>query len=240
MIVFPFSKVESLRNQAAEACPVADGAPDGWSKSTVDPMKLLAVFKSLKIRPGFVLRAYQYREGGNGNGIVWAVPADFPFLVPDECPQLSGHFLEPPKPPWAPDDLMTLIDGDDTPWSYFSASLFAREAAEFGAMWHGCSWSTHSILGADPWQREPKVKDRRKRQPLASGTADEWKWNEPRPTVWEPTFEQIGENIEVSFLTFSGLGQETISRWTDTFKAGAYTFKKKHEVVAEGPMGFIF
>jgi hypothetical protein len=35
------------------------------------------------------------------------------------------------------DDFMDAIEGDGSAWSYLSASLFAREAAELGALWHG-------------------------------------------------------------------------------------------------------
>jgi hypothetical protein len=33
--------------------------------------------------------------------------------------------------------------------SYVAASFFARAIAEFGALWHGCDWGTHAILGAN-------------------------------------------------------------------------------------------
>ena len=42
--------------------------------------------------------------------------------------------------------LMQAIEGDGSPWSYLSASILSREAAEFGAMWHGCDWSDQTIL----------------------------------------------------------------------------------------------
>ena len=45
---------------------------------------------------------------------------------------------------------MLAIEGDDTPWSYLSASLLGRQFKAFGAMWHGESWGTHEILGENP------------------------------------------------------------------------------------------
>jgi hypothetical protein len=50
-----------------------DTTPQEWSKSLVDPAGVVAVFPSLSIRPGFELRAYRYRAGGNGNGSVYAL-----------------------------------------------------------------------------------------------------------------------------------------------------------------------
>ncbi len=206
MTIFPVSKVNALRRRAAKACPEPKDAPDGWSRSTSDPMKLLRVFKSLQMKPGFVLRAYQYSAGGNGNGFIWAMPESAPFPPPEECPRLDDVFLQPPKPPQALDQLMEAIDGDGSPWSYLSASLFACEAAEFGAMWHGCEWSEHSIIGADPWRRDSTAKERQSQQGVP-GSLDEWEWNESKPESWAPSFVETDDSSSINFLTFSGLGR---------------------------------
>jgi hypothetical protein len=150
MTRFPVAQVHALADQAKAARAVPVEGLEGWTRSEVDPMRLLAVFTALRGKPGYVLRAYQYRMGGNGNGIVWAIPEGVLFPGPDACTRLAERFLNPPRPPGALDDCMEAIEGDGTPWSYLSASLFAREAAEFGAIWHGCSWSAHAIVGAAP------------------------------------------------------------------------------------------
>ncbi len=240
MTTFSITRVNALRDAVTELCAGPDDAPDGWSKSHSDPMTLLAAFPALRIKPGLVLRAYQFKAGGNGNGVVWAMPADSYFPDPDECSKLKNQFLEPPKPPEALCDLMDAIDGDGAPWSYLSASIFAREAAEFGAKWHGCHWSTHAILGDTPWHREPKSKDRRKRQALASGSPDEWTWNAPRPEIWQPTFAEQGHIITLTFYTFSGLAQEAIYRFTDTYRRGSYKCDTEQATIAEGSHGYIF
>ena len=240
MTVFPISKINALRKKAEQASKPSEDAPPGWAKSRLDPMKLLAVFKALRIKPGFVLRAYQFTEGGNGNGIIWAMAADAPFPEPDECQKLEDRFLQPPRPPCAFDNLLDAIDGDGTPWSFMSASLFAREAAEFGAMWHGCDWSTHKVLAADPWRHDPRIKRRRDRSGDEPSAIDAWKWNEPRPELWEPSFEQLSNAASINFLTFSGQLPEAIYRFTDTFKAGEVTFETKEVIVAEGPGGYVF
>ncbi len=239
MLYFPISKVNDLRKRAAKVCEAKGETPEGWSKSRSDPMRLLAVFKGLTIKPRFTLRAYQFREGGNGNGIVWAVPKDTPFLEPEGCLRIEGQFLEPPRPPHALDELMSAIEGDGTPWSYLSASLFAREANEFGAMWHGCNWSTHAILGAAPWTDVP-TEDVGSGRPSRAGSADDWKWNEPQPVSWEPSFEQRDDSITIRFLTHTGLMPESINRWSDTFKPRTYEMAQTCDVVAEGSGGYIF
>ena len=142
---FPTKRIAQLRRRASKAAELPEEVPEGWSVSTVDPMAVLAVFKPLRIKEGFVLRAYQFHSSGNGNGFVWAMPVDADFPDPDDCPRLKDTFLESPKPPAALDHVMDAIDGDGSPWSYMCASILARELAEFVAMWHGCSWGTHTI-----------------------------------------------------------------------------------------------
>lgn len=223
--IFPIRKVNQLRKQADRACPVKSDGPEGWSKSNVDPMELLRVFTPLSIKQGYVLRAYQLRAGGNGNGIIWAMPKESPFSEPDECPKLE-RFLEPPKPPEALDEIMDTIEGDDSPWSYFCASLFSREAAEFGAMWHGCDWSTHKILGSPP-------RELRQREEV-------WNWLADVPDVWLPAYDEKDDERIISFHTYSGLGQEKFWRFTDRYTSSSLRFNSESEPIAEGPMGFMF
>ena len=57
-------------------------------------MQVLAVFTSLWIKDGYILRAYQYRFQGNGNSLGWALPVDAEFPEPDNSPRAEGLFLE--------------------------------------------------------------------------------------------------------------------------------------------------
>jgi len=95
---FALARIQRLRKQAAEAASSDTEPAEGWSISSVDPMGVMAVFKPLRMRSGFVIRAYQFNEGGNGNAFVWAVPISVPFSDPADCPRLEGVFLAPPKP----------------------------------------------------------------------------------------------------------------------------------------------
>lgn len=230
---FSISKINRLRRQAQKSAEMPEDSEDGWTKSPIDPMQLLAVFRALRIRDGYILRAYQFHAGGNGNGLVWAMPIDAPFPEPGECPTGEGRFARQPTPDQALDEVMDAIEGNGTPWSYMSASLFAREVSEFGAMWHGCDWSTHTIIGADPW-----VTPYRRLE--ISPNPDSWKWKRPRPDSWEPTCEQVGPKTVVSFLTHTGLGRERITRFIDTYREGGYRFRTKEQSVAIGLTGFIF
>ena len=129
---------EKARQLAAAPDPLAETSPFSGRWSVSDGANdLIRVFDALRLKAGFALRAFVYREGANGNGIIWAVPADAPPVAADDCPRLEDTWLQPPQPPGGV-PLMQAIEGDGSPWSYLSASILRREAAEFGAIWHGC------------------------------------------------------------------------------------------------------
>ena len=240
MIVTTFdsSRIDALRRRAQTACALKNEAPAGWSKSAIDPTRLLAVFEALRLKEGFARRAYQFRDGGNGNGVVWAMPASSPFPDPEDCTRFEDGFLESPRPPDALDDVMQVIDGDGTPWSYLCASLFQRETLEFGAMWHGSDWGTHRILDRNPFTST--ARGRRRGEDWPSGRAGAWRWQLADPDEWRPHVTQDDAGVTVTLVTFSGLGGEAICRHTDRFRMGSYCFDSDREVLATGPSGYVF
>ncbi|MFY9255843.1 MAG: hypothetical protein WAO83_20485 [Fuerstiella sp.] len=235
-------RVRKAREKAATMAAVPEDVPHGWSKSRVDPQKLVTLFPPIQLKAEYRLRAFQYSdELGNGNGFVWAMPANAEFPEPDDCPVVVTHFLKPPKPPTALDDFMEAIKGDDSPNSYLAASLLARELREFGATWHGLDWTTHVVLDADPFMNPPAKQD----SPLApmdrpNGGADAFKWHEERPSNWKPHVEITADSVQVTFYTFSGLDKQAIYRHVDYFRPGSLRFTSLQKVVAESPGGFAF
>ena len=235
---FRAKKIAELRQRIRKAARPPEECTEGWSNSIVDPMMVLAVCKPLHIKKGFVLRAYQYREDGNGNGFVWAMPLDAEFPEPQECPRLQGVFLEPPKPPAALDDFMDAIDGDGSPWSYMCASILACELAEFGVMWDGYDWDTHTVLGANPWNTVKGKEESDTGRPM--GPVSEWTWMERPPRGWSPRVSEGEYGTVVTFFTFSRLEQEAIYRHTDTYKPGSFRFETERKQIATGPGGYVF
>jgi len=78
------------------------------------------------------------------------------------------------------DNLMEVIEGDDSHWSYLSASIFLREIHEFGAFWHGCSWSTNEIIDKHPSDYFQQAQgDSEENNPFTQ--ADDWKWSKEEP-----------------------------------------------------------
>jgi len=206
-----------------------------------DPMAVLAAFTSLHIKKGFTLRAYPYRvfEGAVGN--VWAVPEssdtgmpdleeceiiDFwelprPFPIEGSC--MDGLTMRGPvkllRPPEALDNIMEAIEGDGTPWSYLSASIFAREIAEFGAAWHGAVWSFHKILEAEPLD------------------AIDWDWLDPKPSEWKPSVASEDKLITVRFYTDNRMGTVGIYCYTDIYRRNGYKFGWDVRQIAYGGRG---
>jgi hypothetical protein len=229
---FPVRRVNTLRRAAACAARFPDQSPEGWSKSPVDPMDMLGVFDALRLKPGFVLRAYSFFDGGNGNAVVYAMPADAPFPAPEACPRKAKQFLEPPIPPGAFPQVMRYIEGDGSPWSYMSASVFVRELAEFGARWHGCDWSTHTILGANPVMETTDG--------IEISDPESWTWLAPAPKDWRPGVAERAGRITVAFYTYAALGNRRVIRHADRYRRGTYRFTPHEAVIAEGGQGFVF
>jgi len=223
------NQMEKLRGKASAQQVSSDEYPDGWSKSKIDPMKVLDAFSTLHTKRGFVLRAYQYVSGGSGNGVVWGMPEDSAFPGPDECSKLEDAFLECPRPPGAVEDVMEAIEGDGSDLSYLYASLCAREISGLGAMWHGCSWSSHSIVDEQSSLDDFNLEE----------TSD-WDWPEDKPKDWRPSVLRVNDKVIVSFYTYTRLGSEGVVRHTDTFSAGSYCFVTDSKMIANGPGGCVY
>jgi hypothetical protein len=222
-----------LRRRAQRAAWLPLELPPGWSRSPTDPGHLLAAFPALRLRPGFALRAYVFRQGYDGNGIVWALPEHAPFPEPDTCLRLDA-WLESPRPPGALDDVMEAIDGDGSPLAYLSAALLARELAEFGACWHGVSWGACHIVGRRP-------------AGVAAGATSPapppeggWTRRAPVPSDLAPRVTDRGDAITVQWHVMNPVGRRELRRLTDTFAAGSYRFTTETEVLAVADGGIVW
>jgi len=242
---FPTKWIAGLIKKARKVVTTASEPPQGWTKSSVDLKGFLFVFKSLNIKEGMMLRAYQWRSGGNGYGVVWAMPQDLPLPEPDECEVRSSDY---PKssvlvPQGALKDPMEAIEGDQSLWSYMEASIFARELGEIGAMWHGINWRTHILLdrGCILTLRRPtdirSLEDFFKPIDL---NPDDWNWVMSQPVEWRPTVTKGESSVTVAFYTYSGLGNHRIYRHVDEYRVGSYCFQSERTEIAERAGGFLF
>ena len=203
---------------------------EGWSISPVDPAAMVSAMPALRMKPGYVLRAYQYRADRDGNGVVWALPTGARFPKPGKGQD------EPPRPPRTLDNVMQAIDGDGTPLSYLSASLLAREFSDFGAFGHGVQWGKCVVLDSDPWL--PFATKASSVTAGPSGTKQDWQWLDELPADWRPTVGFDEDGVMVVLYAYSGLGSQRILRIVDTYQRGEYTPDCEEKNVGIGPAGF--
>lgn len=240
---FSAAEIKKWRERLTELGQLPQNTLNGWSKSPVDPTKLLTVFPKLSMREGYALRAYVFKEDANSNGFVWALPVDAEYPEPNDCPRLESHFLKPPKPFDALDDLMEAIAGDDSPESYLHASILRRELREFGGGWHGIVWGEHTVLDESPWSGSQPPNDGSSLD-RPSSSRQEWKWLEEEPTTWSPEVRLEENRAIVTFYTYTPLmaeldngeiEKERIIRFTDTYRRGKYRALVAEKKLAEGP-----
>ena len=67
---FSADMIENLRTRVRAVSRALPDLPSGWSKSPLDPVQILNVFSSLRLKTGFDLHAYLFNSGGDGYGIV--------------------------------------------------------------------------------------------------------------------------------------------------------------------------
>ena len=241
-VSFSIRQVNRLRRAAERAravpaddadLPQVESPSDGWSASAYRATELLRVFDALWLKPGFALHAYEFRAGSNGNGIIWAVPADAPLVSPDDCFRVEDAWLQPPRPPKAV-PLMQAIEGDGSPWSYLSASILSREAAEFGAIWHGCVWSDQTIHSKPPRQADGQEALDEARELTGDVPIGNWTWRGSAPRTWKPTYSDRGTTREVVLHIHNPIGQEEAYRATDVYPAGSYDGETERTVLCTG------
>ncbi|WP_274649041.1 hypothetical protein [Paenibacillus humicola] len=212
---FSVKKINQLRRKAERICePVNDMLLEEqkWTFINFEPVNLLKLFSSLKLKEGFVLKAYLYRTNGNGNGRIFAYPAVAAHHL-DHYSAENNFFYK--KPELALENLMDAIDGDGSPWSYLSASLFAREAAEFGALWHGVNWGNHRIIEKDPTGTDEAL--------MVPAPDAEWQWLQARPKSWLPLVIQKPGKVTVKFYSHSEYITESIYEHTVIYQPFNYT-----------------
>ena len=134
---------------------------------------------------------------------------------------------------------MEVIEGDGSSKSYLHASLFSREIAELGAMWHGRDWSTHTILDENPLLN-PKGTQTNFGTHAPFDDKTLWKWIENEPDEWKPSVSTGSEGAIFTFYSYSGLGQDIIYRHVDTYSTGSYCLETEKTVISRGPAGFRF
>lgn len=202
----------------------------GWNLDEKGPEKIVKGFSNVKVKSDYKLIGYRYIEGGNGNGVVWAIPKSIKAPKVNECETLKEYLLSPPKPREALENYMLVIEGDKSPFSYLQAAILNHELGEYGANWHGMSWSCDIILPLS----DEIIKNLGK-------NAYKWDMEEEEPKIIEPHFYfNEEEEPEVVFYTINDIGIVTFNEYKHIFSKENYTMKVERKILGTAGRGIVF
>lgn len=240
---FRIAKMRARRNKAEEISDAFRAPYDlhGWFYRGDEPMQILRLFPELRLKDGYMLHGCRYVANGNGNGLVCAIREenchfDLPSMESGDSIVFPISIEDFESAEGTLPDFREAIEGDGTPWSYFSASILARELLEYGALWHGVSWYTYQILDAPPWASSSSLNDKT----ADARTHDEdWTWVK-KPDDWRPRVEFIHGRPRVTFYAMSELSVEHVTEFVDSYSPDTCVFESKATEIAVGSGGYIF
>jgi hypothetical protein len=222
----PLAAVKDALAQATDVPAPAEHEPppDGWSTHHGSLGDVLRSVPPLRMRPDVKWAAYLFREGGNGNGVVWTLPRDAAVPDPVDCPAVDEDnidgFLSRPCPPQAIGPGECAVEGDGSAWSWLCLSMLSRAFGEFGARWHGCDWTHHAILADAPADPEHT-------------------WEVPPPADFSPRVQFGADGVRVRFWTFTDLVQEQVVQHDDFYATGSVVPVRSRTSIATGLGGMI-
>lgn len=187
-----------------------------WFISTVNPGSVFSKLPGLKMKSGWRLVSYLYRQEHNGVGIIWAVPEAMSTTAELENALVdSSDEITPPQPAAALADFMEAIEGDRSPISFMIASVLRRELEEFGRLGKHCQWSNHRLIDEVPTQ----VK---------------WQWKSSTvPKNLSVKVQVLPEGkVAVEFFTLQVTKPVVICRHLDQYPASGYNAKYIDKPVA--------
>jgi len=202
----------------------------GWNLDEGNPKKIVMGFSNIKVKSDYKLIGYRCIRGGNGNGVVWAIPKSIRSPKVDECEMLNEYFLCPPRPRESLQDFMLAVEGDKSPLSYLQAAILKHELGEYGAAWHGVNWGQDSIL---PWSKE-KINNFGKNK-------YEWVMEEEEPEIIDPHFyfNNIGDPVVV-FYTINNIATVTLNEYKHIFNKQNYTMNVERKILGTAGGGILF
>jgi len=233
----------------------------GWFPAPYDPNQLIVLFPCLRLKKGYHLGAYQFLDrNGNGCAKLFVIPdkQTLPKKPPQKAlndltwdmdssnntpkwksilRKVSHYFISLALPyyrsipKWADGDIGKYIEGDESPLSYFQASILFRELYELGAIWHNVYWGHHKFVTSpsdllyEDWLQEES-------KPIV------WTWKEPEPKELCPVvWKDKDQRFNVTFYTIDKMCANLIS-YKDTFIKG-YKFTISSKTIADYPGGYM-
>lgn len=234
---FTAAQATRLRNRIRRKIKVPSNPPDGWSRVPYNPEALINSLPGISLKPEYTLKAYLYRAGLNGNGLIRAEKKGMNIELP-EWNNYPGTSYPYKQQPGTERHIVEALMLDGTAKSYITASLLERECLEYGALWHGLNWSTHEII--DSRSLNGETEKNQGEWVLEAPWAAELTWDKQKPGSFTPSVTKEINKITVKFYSYSEMGEQAIYRHIDeyTYKKGG--FKTTTEVIARGAGGFLF
>lgn len=187
-----------------------------WFISTVNPGSVFSKLPGLKLKSGWRLVSYLYRQQDNGVGITWAVPEALSTTAELENALVdSGDDLNPPHPVGALPNFMEALEGDRSPRSFLIASLLRRELEEFGCLGKNCQWSNHRLIDQAPVQ-----------------VKWQWKTSTAPKDLYPKVLVLADGKVAVEFFTLQVIKPVVIYRHLDRYPASGYNAQKVDKAVA--------
>ena len=216
---------------------------NGWRKAPYSLDSVLAGYPHIWLAEGYRLAGYQYSSGMNSNGFVFTIPKDKELPAPPDEGLDFGWLrtgatalaATTALPQWVESDVAAFLRGDETPLSYFEASLCMRELWEMGAGWHGIHWGAHKLITSTD-EAEALLSEREG----SPSERTEWQWLQDKPTEWLPCVRTRADGVvTVEFFTCSELGQQAVYLHRDVYGKG-YEFVSEQIPIGTGGGGYLF
>jgi hypothetical protein len=134
---FSAAEVQAIRRATPYEWADGTGGAGGYGTTRVDPMEILGMYPLLRLRDGFVLRAYITADMMGANGHVYVLPAG-------QAPPGPG------LPSGADLNFTEYIEPDGSPASYLEAVVCAIELRSFAEFWHQVDWRARAFLDSKP------------------------------------------------------------------------------------------
>jgi len=237
---FPVEVVRQFRRQAlAIRRTLRNIGPHEWCRVDFDAEALIGVFASLSLRPGYRLLTYFYHSNGNGNGVVVAFPEESDAYRVLASVSAGTPISWPPTED-APMGPMEVIESDGSALAYLSASLLMRELREVGAEWHGVDWEEREVMAPTRTYLAGRSRTAKHNQSLQN-LVDELEWPQDKPAIESlaPEVRFDDQVVQVVLHTFTEMGRQHVTRWTDVY-TDSYAPACESEEVAVGGSGFVF
>ncbi len=207
----------------------------GWNRFEEDLSEVFSVTTGITLNAEYRIETYFYKTKMGSRTYVFGMPRHSGVPILEDNTSSFQSIL-----PEGAVDLMSVIEGDLSPWSYVEAAILYRELSNTCNGWHNIIWGVEEILEQAP-DTESALKPNEELEP------SDW-LDLNRANDWRAIIQMNGMEVSFQFYTFNGFYQETLFKNVDTFgkpnnidlfgsRAGNYSFESERLPIAFGGNG---